>query len=1218
MKNERMRNPVCSLHACEAFQQLKGALVLSFFRCSGFCFSFSKSVSKYAASSLLLLLSVVQFGACSKTDEKLVDQLNDTSYRFHYQNLDSTLIYANKAFELSAGYAAGQAEAMNNQAFVHIMRMEYDKADSILSQLQQTTNNQIELYVAGVQQMRLCQRQSKNKDFYEQREKVRSRQRRIEEERTMLTDRENRRLLYANSEYGIVLSTYYYYMGLEQQSIDAIFALDADELENDTTQFLAYLYNVGAGGILTKGTQEEISQKEFDYLLRCFILANQANSPFWKANSMQAISEHLVEPQQRQLLIADNLPAMKFINSDNMPDSLLAGYLAQKSLDIFQQFGDVYQTAGAYRTLASCYMAINDYNSALICLNKALQNNPAIEQAPDLVASIREQLSVAYSAIDDKPNSDYNRNLYLDMQELTRQDRQLEARADQLERSSRQLNLMILAVLLMIAAEAILLYLFDLLRRRNEKQHSIEQLLQPLNEWKARNDKQLEAINEHCEEVNEARAVSQIHIATNKKRNLENRAKIFLVNSIMPFIDRMIHEVRKLEAGNETDEKRTERYEYISELTERINDYNDVLTQWIQLRQGELSLHIESFALQSLFDTVQKSRMAFQLKGIALDVKPTQAVVKADRILTLFMINTMADNARKFTPDGGRVEVFAEEADHYVEISVSDTGRGMSADELANVFKHQVIVDNNTGATSSVQPSHGFGLMNCKGIIEKYRKVSQIFSVCDIAAESEPGKGSRFYFRLPKGLAKVFAGLMLLAATLTTGNAYAATPLTQLQKKAAQFADSAYYCNIDGNYRRTLQYADSVRKYMNESYRQQVRGGTDTLVRQGDVSVELPEVRWLHDSVKVNYHVILDIRNESAVAALALHDWPLYRFNNKVYTQLFKECSADNSLGEYCRVMQKSETNKLVAVSILVLLLILLFPAYYMLYYRHRLYYRFCLDRVQRINGILLTDSEPEEKLQRIRPLISEKYPEQLLRVVEQIRQTLSESVATKNMRHTNLELAEDEYRRAEYENEKLHISNSVLDNCLSTLKHETMYYPSRIRQLIDGTDQNLNAISELATYYKELYSLLSEQATRQVDAVKFDCKPVPVSAMLLPRDQVNDVSLAVLGDSDMLQLLFDILRQQSGEKMLHVDVAEKGDYYVQFTVAMPHMVLSDDDCQHLFTPSMDNVPYMLCRQIVRDHSQLTARRGCGIVAQPRTEGGTSIVVTLTKARSLA
>ena len=1211
-----MRNTAHSLRVCEAFLQLKGVLILSFHRCSGFCISSLASAGRSLSLVVWLALSAAVFCACTKAEQPLVDKLNDIAYSFHYQSLDSTLVYSEKAFQQSADYAAGKAEAMNNMAFVHIMRMEYDKADSILSQIEQITDNQIELYVAGVQQMRLCQRRSKNKEFYEQREKVRLRQRRIEEERSMLSEHENRRLLYAKSEYGIVLSTYYYYVGLEQQSIDALMNFSADELDSDTTQLLAYLYNVGAGGIVTKGTQEEISQTEFDYLLRCYMLASQSNSPFWVANSMQAISEHLIVQQQRNRLIADNLPAMKFINPDNMPDSLLAGYLAQKSLDIFEKFGDVYQTAGAYRTLASCFMAINDYNSALICLRNALEKNPAIEQAPDLVASIREQLSVAYAAIDDKPNSDYNRNLYLDMQELTRQDRLLEARADQLDRSSRQLNLMILAVVLTIVVVAILLYIFDRLRRRNERRHSMEQLLQPLNEWKMQNDKELEAINEHCEEVNEARAVSLVHIATNKKRNLENRAKIFLVNSIMPFIDRMIHEVRKLEDGHEPDEKRAERYEYISELTERINDYNEVLTQWIQLRQGQLSLNIESFPLQALFDTVQKSRMSFQLKGITLDVKPTEAVVKADRILTLFMINTMADNARKYTPDGGRVEVSATEAANYVEISVSDTGCGMNEDELANVFKHQVIVDSGTGQLSSVQPSHGYGLMNCKGIIEKYRKVSQIFSVCHIAAESEPGKGSRFYFRLPKGLAKLIVGWLLASGAWGTTMAQTTVPLSTLQQKAEQYADSAYYSNIDGTYSRTLQFADSVRKYMNQAYRQQVRRGTDTLLRRGDMSVELPEVRWFHDSVKVNYQVILDIRNESAVAALALHDWPLYRYNNKIYTQLFKECSADNSLGQYCRVMQRSETNKMVAISILVLLLMLLLPAYYMLYYRHRLYYRFCLDRVQRINGVLLTDSEPEEKLERIKPLVSEKYPVQLQQVVEQIRQTLTDSVVTKNTRLVNLELAEDEYRRAEFENEKLHISNSVLDNCLSTLKHETMYYPSRIRQLIDGSDRNLNAISELATYYKELYSLLSEQAMRQVDDVKFDCKPVAVADMFTPRDELTPNQLSVLGDSDMLRLLFDILRQQSGEKKLRVDVAEKGDYYVELTVNMPNLSLNDADCQRLFAPTMENVPYMLCRQIVRDHSQQTARRGCGIVAVPRHEGGTSIVVTLTKARN--
>lgn len=48
----------------------------------------------------------------------------------------------------------------------------------------------------------------------------------------------------------------------------------------------------------------------------------------------------------------------------------------------------------------------------------------------------------------------------------------------------------------------------------------------------------------------------------------------------------------------------------------------------------------------------------------------------------------------------------------------------------------------------------GFGLMNCKGIIEKYKKTNELFRVCLFDVESEPGKGSRFYFRLPLGVRK--------------------------------------------------------------------------------------------------------------------------------------------------------------------------------------------------------------------------------------------------------------------------------------------------------------------------------------------------------------------------------------------------------------------------------------------------------------------------------
>ena len=113
------------------------------------------------------------------------------------------------------------------------------------------------------------------------------------------------------------------------------------------------------------------------------------------------------------------------------------------------------------------------------------------------------------------------------------------------------------------------------------------------------------------------------------------------------------------------------------------------------------------------------------------------------------------------------------------------------------------------------------------------------------------------------------------------------------------------------------------------------------LLKLGDPSLVAPEIEWFHDSLDVNYAVILDMRNEVAVAALALHEWQLYSYNNKIYTQLYKEMSADNTLADYCRRMQQSQTNKRIAVILLVILLLAILPAYYLLYYRHRLYNRF-------------------------------------------------------------------------------------------------------------------------------------------------------------------------------------------------------------------------------------------------------------------------------------
>ena len=178
----------------------------------------------------LFILSTILFSACSRPEREAVDRLNHLSYACHYRNIDSTRHFAQQALDLSSHYPAGRAEALNNLAFVHIARMEYDEAEKLLTELTETTDNQVELFIAYVQQMRLCQRRSRNREFHEFRELAGRSMSRIREDIETLPQRDTRRLLYAETEYAIVNSTYYYYVGLERQSIEALYAIDANEV----------------------------------------------------------------------------------------------------------------------------------------------------------------------------------------------------------------------------------------------------------------------------------------------------------------------------------------------------------------------------------------------------------------------------------------------------------------------------------------------------------------------------------------------------------------------------------------------------------------------------------------------------------------------------------------------------------------------------------------------------------------------------------------------------------------------------------------------------------------------------------------------------------------------------------------------------------------------------------------------------------------------------
>ena len=128
----------------------------------------------------------------------------------------------------------------------------------------------------------------------------------------------------------------------------------------------------------------------------------------------------------------------------------------------------------------------------------------------------------------------------------------------------------------------------------------------------------------------------------------------------------------------------------------------------------------------------------------------------------------------------------------------------------------------------------------------------------------------------------------------------------------------------------------------------------------------------------------------------------------------------------------------------------------------------------------------------------------------------------------------------------------------------------------------------------------------RQTESVKPHVRPLPVSD-ILPGD---DSGLVFLADRNLIVFLFDILRRQNGRQPLDAVVRAAGVKYIEVTLGMPGEYAVPGTATDIFTPAADNIPYLLCRQIVRDHSEATNRHGCGIKVSVK-DGKAVMAITL-------
>ncbi len=173
------------------------------------------------------------------------------------------------------------------------------------------------------------------------------------------------------------------------------------------------------------------------------------------------------------------------------------------------------------------------------------------------------------------------------------------------------------------------------------------------------------------------------------------------------------------------------------------NLYNllENLLEWSRLQRGITPFEPEPFLLMSMMAESMRPVMdSANKKEIEISYEiPADLEVFADKYMLASTIRNLASNAVKFTRKGGKVTISAKPAPgHSVEISVRDTGIGMSPQMVAGLFR--LDVKSNRKGTDN-EPSTGLGLLLCKDFVEKYGG--------KLWVKSEEGKGSVFYFTIP-------------------------------------------------------------------------------------------------------------------------------------------------------------------------------------------------------------------------------------------------------------------------------------------------------------------------------------------------------------------------------------------------------------------------------------------------------------------------------------
>jgi len=168
------------------------------------------------------------------------------------------------------------------------------------------------------------------------------------------------------------------------------------------------------------------------------------------------------------------------------------------------------------------------------------------------------------------------------------------------------------------------------------------------------------------------------------------------------------------------------------------------------IQSGKLALRLEPTDVAALLTAVVREMEPLALArqiSLRCDARSDQQVILADPDRLQHALLQLVLNGVRFTPDGGSVVLGAEPATAGVLVWVSDTGIGIPRAERERIFERLVelgdIQHHHSGRADFLSRGLGLGLAIVRGIVEAHGG--------KVWVESEEGRGSDFYLRLPAG-----------------------------------------------------------------------------------------------------------------------------------------------------------------------------------------------------------------------------------------------------------------------------------------------------------------------------------------------------------------------------------------------------------------------------------------------------------------------------------